>query len=402
MISDFTGIEVFTVGVKPPKYVRQAMVVLQGRGYPVFLVGNCVRELLTDTRPQLWELCTAASPEQILELFPGAVVRRQTVTVTVDSHQLPVFSLAQALPEDSRTDMARFVGALTAELGKQDFTINAIAISYDGLIADPFGGVEDIRRQLIRCIGSPEERFAEQPQNMFRALLYSARLGFTVDLFTMGGIRTRSGLATMLPAEYVRDEVEKLLLSRAPETVFSLVELGLLSRYLAPGLPDPTLLRRLSRLPRKAQYRWAGLCRVLKLSGCIDLEERFLGALHLDHRTIRMAVDSGLMQESALPQTDLSRKRWLRTYGVETVRCALACRDAFTGSHESAELRRILKSGECFSLKHLAVSGDDLLALGLRGRALGEMLDFLLEYVMEFPDNNRRELLLSLAAGSEE
>ena len=302
----------------------------------------------------------------------------------------------------SRTDMARFVGALTAELGKQDFTINAIAISYDGLIADPFGGVEDIRRQLIRCIGSPEERFAEQPQNMFRALQYAARLGFTVDLFTMGGIRTRAGLATMLPAEYVRDEVEKLLLSRAPETVFSLVELGLLSRYLAPGLPDPTLLRRLSRLPRKAQYRWAGLCRVLKLSGCIDLEERFLGALHLDHRTIRMAVDSGLMQESALPQSDLSRKRWLRTYGVETVRCALACRDAFTGSRESAELRRILKSGEWFSLKHLAVSGDDLLALGLRGRALGEMLDFLLEYVMEFPDNNRRELLLSLAAGTEE
>ena len=65
-------------------------------------------------------------------------------------------------------------------------------------------------------------------------------------------------------------------------------------------------------------------------------------------------------------------------------------------------MRRILKSGECFSLKHLAVSGDDLLALGLRGRAVGEMLDFLLEYVMEYPDNNRRELLLSLAAGTEE
>ena len=378
------------------------MVALQGRGYPVFLVGSCVRELLTDTRPQLWELCTGASPAQILELFPGSAVRRQTVNVTVDSHTLPVFSLWLSLPEDAPPDMGRFVGALTAELGKQDFTINAIAISADGLVADPFGGVEDIRRQLIRCVGSPEDRFAEQPQNMFRALQYAARLGYTVDLFTMGGIRTRAGLAAMLPAEFVRDEVEKLLLSRSPETLFSLVELGLLSRYLGAGLPDPTLLRRISRLPRKAQFRWAGLCRVLKLAGCIDSEERFLTSLRLDHHTIRMAVDCGGMQESALPQNDLNRKRWLRRYGVETVRCALACRDAFTGSRESAELRRILRSGECFSLKHLAVSGDDLLALGLRGRALGEMLDFLLEYVMEFPDNNRRELLLSLAAATEE
>jgi tRNA nucleotidyltransferase (CCA-adding enzyme) len=108
------------------------------------------------------------------------------------------------------------------------------------------------------------------------------------------------------------------------------------------------------------------------------------------------------MLASELPQNDLSKKRWLRRYGVETVRCALSCRDVFYGGEESQELRRILKSGECFSLKHLAVSGDDLLALGLRGRAVGEMLDFLLEYVMEYPDNNRRELLLSLAAGTEE
>ena len=108
------------------------------------------------------------------------------------------------------------------------------------------------------------------------------------------------------------------------------------------------------------------------------------------------------MLASELPQSDLNKKRWLRRYGVETVRCALSCRDVFYGGEESQELRRILKSGECFSLKHLAVSGDDLLALGLRGRAVGEMLDFLLEYVMEYPDNNRRELLLSLAAGTEE
>ena len=72
------------------------------------------------------------------------------------------------------------------------------------------------------------------------------------------------------------------------------------------------------------------------------------------------------------------------------------------GEQSAKALRAVLRSGECFSLKHLAVTGDDLLGLGLRGRDLGEMLNFLLEYVMEYPDNNRRELLLSLAAGTEE
>ena len=293
--------------VKPPKYVRAVLVALQSRGYPAYLVGGCVRDMLLGVSPQSWDICTGAPPEQIGEIFPDVCrldPRSGAVTVLIDSHEVEVssFRSANAEAEPGEPDMVRFVGDLTADLSRRDFTMNAIALSADGMLSDPFGGVEDIRRQLIRCVGVPEERFAEDPLRMFRALRFSARLGFTVDLFTMEGIRAKAALAAELPAERVREELEKTLLTRSPETV----------------------------------------------------------------------------------------------------RCALSCRDVFYGGEESQELRRILKSGECFSLKHLAVSGDDLLALGLRGRAVGEMLDFLLEYVMEYPDNNRRELLLSLAAGTEE
>ena len=82
--------------------------------------------------------------------------------------------------------------------------------------------------------------------------------------------------------------------------------------------------------------------------------------------------------------------------------CAAAVSDALWGGQSARALRAVLRSGECFSLKHLAITGDDLLSLGLRGRDLGEMLEFLLEYVMEYPENNRRELLLSLAGGGSE
>ena len=87
---------------------------------------------------------------------------------------------------------------------------------------------------------------------------------------------------------------------------------------------------------------------------------------------------------------------------MEAVICSARCRDALQGGSSYKALRAVLNSGECFSMKHLAVTGDDLLSLGLRGPALGAMLQFLLDYVMEFPENNRRELLLTLARDSEE
>ena len=393
--------------IKPPRYVRQVLVTLQGRGYPAFLVGGCVRDMLLGVRPQDWDICTGALPEQILELFPGSRptgIQHGTVTVVVESHAVEVttFRAEGSYADHRHPDMVRFVGDLTADLSRRDFTMNAIALSPDGMLADPFGGAEDIRRKLIRCVGEPEKRFEEDALRMFRALRFSARLGFTVDLFTMEGIRAKANLASCLAAERVRDELEKLLLTPSPETLFTLIELGLLSHMLMPGLPDPAMLQRLKRLPRKAQIRWAGFCRVLLLAGCIRSAEEFLTALRLDHSTVRMAADACDILNAPVPGSDVARKRILKRYGVDTVRCALACMDAFSGTQESRELRRILKSGECFSLRHLAVSGDDLLALGLRGRAVGEMLDFLLDYVMEYPDNNRRELLLALAAGTEE
>ena len=82
--------------------------------------------------------------------------------------------------------------------------------------------------------------------------------------------------------------------------------------------------------------------------------------------------------------------------------CAARCLDALDGGSSYRELKAILKSGDCFTMKHLAVTGDDLAELGFRGRELGEMLAFLLDYVIEYPANNRRELLLSLAGNTEE
>lgn len=393
--------------ISPPKYVKHILVTLQSRGHAAYLVGGCVRDMILGVQPQDWDVCTSALPEQTLEIFPGSRptgLKHGTVTVCVNSRSVEVttFRSDGSYADHRHPDAVSFVGDLTTDLSRRDFTMNAIALPPDGLVADPFGGVDDIRNKMIRCVGYPELRFEEDALRMFRALRFSARLGFEIETETLAAIKKKAPLAASLAPERVRDEVEKILLTPSPETVYTLIELGLLDVFLIKRMPEPWRLHRLRTLPRKAMPRWAALCCALEKFGCISSAEELLSALRLDSRTIRCCSDAALLVKKPKPADSVTWKRFLCQYGVDSVSCAAQCWDAFTGGSSMRELRMLLKSGECFSMKHLAVSGDDLLELGLRGRELGDMLRFLLDYVMEYPANNRRELLLTLARGTEE
>ena len=393
--------------ISPPKYVRQVLRGLQARGHVAYLVGGCVRDMALGVRPHDWDICTGALPEQVMEVFPGALptgLKHGTVTVRINSRSVEVttFRSEENYADHRHPETVRFVGELTTDLSRRDFTINAMALSPDGLIMDPFGGLTDLEHRCIRCVGSPELRFEEDALRMFRALRFSARLDFTIEEATLAAIGKKAHLASALAAERIRDEVEKTLLTPRPETVGLMQHLGLLDGFLcarADALPE---LKLLTKLPRKALDRWMALCVILRRRGLISSVEDFLTALRLDSRTIRCCTDGAALLEGRKPRGAPEWKRILRRWGVDTVSCAARCRDALDGGSSSRELKSVLKSGECFSMKHLAVSGDDLTALGLKGRELGEMLNFLLDYVIEYPENNRRELLLSLAGNTEE
>ena len=393
--------------ISPPKYVKHILITLQSRGHAAYLVGGCVRDMILGVHPQDWDICTSALPEQTLEIFPHSRptgLKHGTVTVSVNSRSVEVttFRSDGAYADHRHPDAVSFVGDLTTDLSRRDFTMNAIALPPDGLVADPFGGVDDIKNRIIRCVGYPELRFEEDALRMFRALRFSARLGFVIEPATLAAIKEKAFLASALAPERVRDEVEKILLTPAPETVYTLIDLGLLDAFLAKRMPAPWRLYRLRTMPRKAMPRWAALCCALEKFGCIASAEDFLTALRLDSRTIRCCTAAAELVKKPKPADSAEWKRFLCRYGVDSVSCAAQCYDAFTGGSSMRELRAVLKSGECFSMKHLAVTGDDLLELGLRGKELGDMLRFLLDYVIEYPANNRRELLLTLARGTEE
>ena len=394
--------------ITPPKYVKQVLITLQSHGYPAYLVGGCVRDMILGVHPQDWDICTSALPEQVRSLFSHTVatgIRHGTVTVMIHSHAVEVttFRSDGGYADHRHPDAVSFVGDLTSDLARRDFTMNAIALPPDGLVADPFGGIADIEKGLIRCVGEPERRFEEDALRMFRALRFSARLGFSVEENTLAAVYVKAPLAASLSAERVRDEIEKMLLTKQPQILLTAIDAGLLDRYLHRRGEDPVSeLIRLTALPKKALPRWAALCVILEKHGLIESPRSFLQALRLDGRTIRCCEDCCELLHSAPPKTAKEWKRLLNRYGVDTTECAALCSDILYTGHCRDALRAVLRSGECFSIRHLAIGGDDLVELGFKGKELGEMLNFLLEYVMDYPENNRRELLLQLASGMEE
>jgi len=394
--------------VTPPKYVRQILKNLQSRGHKAYLVGGCVRDMILAVQPNDWDICTSALPEAVLDIFPGSEtvgIKHGTVAVKIGSHTVEVttFRSEGRYTDHRHPEDVSFVSDLTTDLRRRDFTMNAIALSADGFVSDPFGGVKDIENKLIRCVGEPELRFEEDALRMFRALRFSARLGFEIEPESYSAIRKKAYLAGEISPERVREELEKVLMTKRPERVMELIDLGLMDPYIIRRLPKERKEADFSNIPIKDIQRWAVLCVYLERYDCIRSAEEFLTALRLDSRTIRCCSEAAAIYRGAQPRSNADWKRLLNRCGVDAVSCAAAANDFMRGGKSSQRaLKAVLKSGECFSMKHLAVSGDDLLNMGFKGKALGDMLEFLLDYVIEYPENNRRELLLSLAVSTEE
>ena len=246
-----------------PKEVQAVLDVLRGKGHEAFPVGGCVRDSLRGVEPEDWDICTSALPAEVMEIFPGSRptgLKHGTVTVVVGSRSAEVttFRTEGNYRDHRRPDSVTFVPDLLSDLARRDFTMNAIALSADGMITDPYGGVADIQNRCIRCVGEAKTRFEEDALRMFRALRFSARLGFTIEPETLRAIEDCAPTASELAPERVRDEIEKILLTPRPETVGIAIGFGLLSRYVGNGAALPGLAK-IAKMPKKALPRWAAL-----------------------------------------------------------------------------------------------------------------------------------------------
>lgn len=369
----------------PPKYVLNILCALDSAGHRAVLAGGCVRDSLLGRRPSDWDIASSASPEEVLALFPRCVptgIKHGTVTVLSGggSVEVTAFRAEGGYSDHRRPDSVSFGCPLEADLARRDLTVNAMAMDAAGEITDPFGGRDDLRRRLLRCVGEPERRFDEDALRMLRTVRFSAQLGFEIEPRTLEAIRALAHLASGLSAERVRDELLKTLRSPAPGLVWQLVDLGLLGACLAPG--DASAPREaLDVLPIYA--RLAHFCRGLELGGYIMSTDRFLAALRFDGETLRRTASA----VEVLKSGSRDWKRLLRDHGEAAVLAA---------HPKNRALRAVLRSGECWELSSLAIGGRELAALGYSGPELGRELRRLLDHVIDYPADNRADILCKL------
>lgn len=380
-----------------PKYVSTVLTKLREAGYEAYPVGGCVRDMCLGKRPHDWDVCSSALPEEAMRVFPHAHptgIKHGTVTVVIGKStvELTTFRTESDYSDHRHPDTVSFVRELDKDLARRDFTINAMALAEDGSIIDPFGGMDDLRAGVIRSVGSAEKRFDEDALRMLRAFRFSARFGFEIETQTRRAIEKCAPLAACLAAERVREEVEKILISPAPDTVSELMTLGLLEGFFPGVRTEKAALMPLRGLPKKAEYRWCALCVLAGINA-----DTALTALRLDSRTLSLCRSCDEMLAKEAPKTAADFKPFINRYGEGAVRLYAHVYDMLHGSSTINLLEAVLTSGECCVLKELRISGRELAALGIHGPAVGQCLNALLEYVFEHPDDNRPDILMSLA-----
>lgn len=371
--------------IQPPKYVIHILNTLERSGYEARLVGGCVRDTLLHRRPNDWDVATAAAPEAVTELFERTVptgIRHGTVTVLYGGSacEVTTYRVEGAYSDHRRPDSVRFTSRLEEDLSRRDFTINAMAMDASLTLTDPFGGREDLSRRLIRCVGNARERFTEDALRMLRAVRFAAQLDFALDSAALEAIAGCAPLCSALSPERVAAELRAVLASRDPDMVWLMADLGLLNAWLTPRKGERTHLGALPRCARLAHF-----CRDLSRCGSITSTDTFLRSLRMDTRSVKTCSAAA----EILASGSRDYKRLLRDYGEDAVLAAYP---------KSRRLRAVLRSGECWSLASLAITGGELAALGYAGRELGEELRRLLEHVIDCPEDNRPEILCKLAS----
>ena len=227
-----------------PSYVTHVTETLGKAGFRAYLVGGCVRDLLMDREPKDWDVTTNAKPEQIQGLFEQTFYENEYGTVGIAMGEGIVVEVTpyrlEAKYSDARhPDSVKFGDSVEEDLKRRDFTINALAYDVDkGHVLDMYKGQEDIKDKIVRAVGSPSERFAEDALRMLRAVRFGAELGFVIENETQEAIAANSGLLEKISKERIRDEFVKIIASpNAMQGIVVMQKSGLL-KYIVPELEE--------------------------------------------------------------------------------------------------------------------------------------------------------------------
>jgi tRNA nucleotidyltransferase (CCA-adding enzyme) len=434
-----------------PPELREFALVFKNAGKSCYIVGGAVRDLIIGKSVSDYDAATDARPEEVMRLFRRVVptgIKHGTVTVMWKGKPIETttFRRESGYADGRHPDEVEYGASLEEDLSRRDFTINALA--YEPLeekLVDLYGGQADLGLRLIRAVGNPAERFAEDGLRPLRAVRFASQLGFKIEPETLAAIPSSLERFKLVSPERVREELEKILRSPEPSTALRLMEE---TGMLAIVLPE---LMRCRGVEQKGMHRFDVLDHlyasvdaapadpVVRLAALLhDIgkpETKAIGAdgiaTFYGHEALSAREAAEVMRRLRFPNattdevahlvrqhmffyedswTDAAVRRFLARVGEAEVERLFALRLAdgsgMTGipvPPESLEplrrrIARVLAEKEAFKLKDLAIGGNELASLGVpKGPAMGRILAELLETVLDDPKQNTREKLMEIA-----
>ena len=392
-----------TMKIKLPETVEMIIDILFRAGFPAYAVGGCVRDSILGREPNDWDITTSARPEDVKKCFRRTVdtgIAHGTVTVMIKKkgYEVTTFRIDGSYGDMRHPDNVVFTSDLREDLLRRDFTINAMAYNDRSGLQDPFGGQKDLQDRVVRAVGDPVERFTEDALRVLRCVRFAAQLGFTIDPATYEAAKQLSVNLGKISAERIREELLKILVSGHPDYTEKLWEIGAMP-FILPAYESfrEEAERLLTALPEDKVLRLTAL---LYRGGPEDAKA-FFERLKFDNDTRDRVLHLIRFADADLVPEPLALRRFLADFGKEDVDRLLIFREALKGTDlraVRAEIRGIEARGECTSLRELALTGNDLLASGMKpGKEMGALLHELLRMVIEDPSLNTREKLLNVA-----
>ena len=430
-----------------PEKVNFIIDTLNKHGYEGYAVGGCVRDTMLSRVPQDWDITTSAKPEQVKALFRHTIdtgIQHGTVTVMLDHEGFEVTTYRiDGEYEDARHPKeVQFTSNLLEDLKRRDFTINAMAYNEKDGLVDAFDGLGDLERGIVRCVGNPKERFSEDALRMLRAVRFAGQLGFSIDEQTKQAIGELAPTIAKVSAERIQIELVKLMTAKHPEEIRTAYETGLTKVFLPEfdammetkqknphhcySVGEHTI-EALKAAPRDKVIRLAMLLHDVAKPVCKTTDEdgidhfyghqdkgsemarTILRRLKFDNDTTKRVCALVACHDHKPKLEEKFVRRAIFKNGSEQYPAIFAVKRADTlaqsGYQREEKLadideyerlyHKIMKEEQCLSIRDLAVTGSDLIALGMEpGKRIGETLNQLLELVLEHPEWNTKEKLL--------
>jgi tRNA nucleotidyltransferase (CCA-adding enzyme) len=459
--------------MKIPKYAQDVTKALNEAGFEAFLVGGCVRDLLMKREPKDWDIATNAKPEEIVKTFPDGKYENGFGTVmlpikylledtsekTADLGviEITTYRIESKYTDRRHPDEVKFAKTLEEDLGRRDFTINALALEIsqnkkvddEHRLIDLFEGQKDLENKVIRAVGEPSERFAEDALRMMRAVRFSVQLDFSIEEKTFLAIQKNANNLKYISKERIQDELQKIILSQKPARGMELLHKTGLLNHIIPEIEEGFNVTQ-SHHHYHGPYKTVFKHLVASLEKCPSqkLEVRLASLLHdigkpltkkgegedatfHNHEYAGAKIAKRILERLKFPRAVIDKtvllvrnhmfyynvdevgeagvRRVIRKVGLENINDLIDVRIAdrlgsgvpkavpYKLRHFKFMVEKV--SQDPISVKQLKINGNDLMEkLKISpGPKIGTILDVLLAKVIEEPKLNEKETLLEIA-----